>query len=276
MDNKVSTIIAEVEKARKGIAVCAVLFLALAVLCFAFSERVLLVLVRLLGKKLVSYSPEEGFIALASLSLYCAFVLMLPVAGYLLWRRLILPRVPAWRRWGGPVIAVAAALFACGVLLGYFVLLPAGIGFLVGFKNRNMRALISAKKFISFCGMMLIALGLSFEAPLSRLFPCKLGWLKPEFFRNRAVRHHDLHRPGGRHHSHARHLQHDADDDAAPGALFRLLSRRRHGRSQEGIRRHAGRFRMRTTPVPCQERWDSPRSRSNRRSSSAGRPAVVR
>jgi len=183
--NKVTTIIDEVEKARKGMAACAVLFLALAGLCFTFSERVLLVLVRLLGKKLVSYSPEEGFIALASLSLYCAFVLTLPAVGYLLWRRLVLPRVPAWRRWGGPVIAIAAALFACGAILGYFVILPAGIGFLVGFETRDVRALISAKKFISFCGTMLIALGLSFQAPLLSFFLAKLGWLKPSFFQNR-------------------------------------------------------------------------------------------
>lgn len=185
MDIKVATIIDEVEKARRGIAACAVLFLAFAGLSFAFSERMLLALVRLLGKKLVSYSPEEGFIALASLSLYCAFILTMPVAGYLLWRRTILPRVPAWRRWGGPVLAVAAALFACGVLLGYFLLLPAGIGFLVGFETRGVRALISAKKFISFCGMMLTALGLSFEAPLLAFFLAKLGWLTPGFFRNR-------------------------------------------------------------------------------------------
>ena len=185
MGNKVTAIIAEVENARKGIAACAVLFLALAGLCFSFSDRMMLVLVRLLGRKLVSYSPEEGFIALASLSLYCAFVLTLPAAGYLLWRRQILPRVPAWRRWGGPVIALAAALFSCGVLLGYFVLLPAGIGFLVGFETRGVRALISAKKFISFCGTMLIALGLSFEAPLLAFFLAKLGWLKPAFFQDR-------------------------------------------------------------------------------------------
>lgn len=185
MENRFTAIVSEVEKARKGVAACAVLFLALAVLCFSFSERVLLELVRLLGKKLVSYSPEEGFIALASLSLYCAFVLVLPVAGYLLWSGLVLPRVPAWRRWGGPVIATATALFACGVFLGYSLLLPAGIGFLVGFETRDVRALISAKKFISFCGTMLIALGLSFEAPLAAFFLAKLGWLKPDFFRNR-------------------------------------------------------------------------------------------
>jgi sec-independent protein translocase protein TatC len=181
----ITAILAEVDRARKGLAACAVLFLLLAVVCFLFSERALLVLVRLLGKKLVSYSPEEGFIALASLALYCAFVLTLPVAGYLLWRGVVLPRVPAWRRWGGPVIVVAAALFLCGALLGYFVLLPAGIGFLVGFETRDVRALISAKRFIHFCGTMLIALGLSFEAPLISFFLARLGWLKPSFFRNR-------------------------------------------------------------------------------------------
>jgi sec-independent protein translocase protein TatC len=185
LENRFTAIIAEAEKARKGLAACAVAFLVLAVACFLFSERVLLALVRLLGKKLVSYSPEEGFVALASLSLYCAFVLTLPLAGYLAWRGIVLPRFPAWRRWGGPVIVLASALFLCGVLLGYYVLLPAGIGFLVGFETRDVKALLSAKKFIHFCGGMLIALGLSFEAPLAAFFLARLGWLRPDFFRNR-------------------------------------------------------------------------------------------
>lgn len=185
LENRFTAIIAEAEKARKGVAACAVAFLVLAVLCFLFSERVLLALVRLLGRKLVSYSPEEGFIALASLSLYCAFVLTLPLAGYLVWRGVILPRVPAWRRWGVPVIVLATALFLCGVLLGYYVLLPAGIGFLVGFETRDVKALLSAKKFIHFCGGMLIALGLAFEAPLASFFLARLGVLKPDFFRDR-------------------------------------------------------------------------------------------
>jgi len=185
LENRFLTVIGEVEKARKGLAACAAAFLLLGVVCFLFSERALLVLVRLLGKRLVSYSPEEGFIALASLSLYGAFVLTLPLAGYLLWRGVVAPRVPEWRKWGGAVVAVATALFLCGALLGYFVLLPAGIGFLVGFETQDVQALISAKKFISFCGTMLIALGLSFEAPLASFFLARLGLLKPSFFRNR-------------------------------------------------------------------------------------------
>ncbi|MBE0602111.1 MAG: twin-arginine translocase subunit TatC [Deltaproteobacteria bacterium] len=173
------------EKARKGLAACLALFLGLTAACFAFSERALEVLVRLLGRNLVSFSPEEGFIALASLSVYCAFVLTLPVAGILLWRAVVLPRVPGWRKWSIPVFAAATALFFSGVLLGYHVILPAGIGFLVGFETEGVRAYISARKFISFCGGMLIALGLSFETPLLSFFLARLGWLKADFFLKR-------------------------------------------------------------------------------------------
>ncbi len=173
------------ERARKGLTACVATFFCLAFACFYFSERALAVLVRLLGRKLVSFSPDEGFIALASLSVYGAFVLTLPLAGYFLWRGVILPRIPGWRMWGVPVIVVASALFLCGALLGYFVILPAGIGFLVGFETAELRALISVKKFVHFCGGMLIALGLAFQLPLVSFFLARLGWLKTDFFRKR-------------------------------------------------------------------------------------------
>lgn len=186
LENRFTTIIAEVDKARKGLTICFGLFVGLIVVIFPFSERVLAVLVRLLGRKLVSYSPMEAFLALASLSVYCAFVLMLPLAVIFLWRQLILPRIPQLRGWGLPVFATAIGLFLSGVLLGYFVILPAGIGFLVGgFENQEMRAFISARKFIGFCGGILLALGIAFEMPLLSFFLARMGWLKPEFFRER-------------------------------------------------------------------------------------------
>ena len=231
MDNKVTTIITEVDKARKGIAVCAVLFLALTGLCFAFSERVLLVLVRLLGKKLVSYSPEEGFIALASLSLYCAFVLTLPVAGYMLWRRLILPRVPAWRHWGGPVIARRGRALRVRGAAGLF---PAAAG-----GDRLPRGVRDPRR----SGAHLreeIHLLLRDDADRPRaLLPGAAALLLPREARMAeavllpkplAARDPDLHGPRRGHHAHPRRLQHDADDDPAAGALLRLLPRRPRGR----------------------------------------------
>ncbi len=173
------------EKSRRGLAIYAGLVLVLTAASFAWSERILAVLVRLIGRKLVAYSPAEAFTALLSLAFYCGITLSLPVGAWLVWRGVVSRFAPAWRGWGAPVILTATALFASGVLLGYYVLLPSGIGFLVGFETEKVRALISARRFVSFCGAMLLALGLAFEAPLVSYFLARFGILKPSFFRNR-------------------------------------------------------------------------------------------
>ncbi len=185
MQNRLKTVIDAVDKGRRGMAVYAALVIGLTVVCFFFSEPILRFLVRLLGRKLVAYSPAEGFLALASLSLYCGITASLPAGAWLLWRGVVSHWMPAWRGWGGPVILLAMCLFLSGVLLGYFVLLPAGIGFLVGFETDKISAFISARKFISFCGGMLLALGLAFEAPLISYFLARAGWLTPKIFRKR-------------------------------------------------------------------------------------------
>jgi sec-independent protein translocase protein TatC len=183
METRFKTIIGEVERARRGLAAYAVLVVALSVACFFYSEPILRFLVRILGRKLVAYSPAEGFLTLVSLSFYCGITLSLPAGVWLLWRGAVVRWVPGWRGWGAAVILLASALFVSGVLLGYYVLLPAGVGFLVGFETEKVAALISARKFISFCGMMLLALGLCFEAPLVSYFLARVGWLTPDLFR---------------------------------------------------------------------------------------------
>lgn len=185
MENRFLDILAEVDKARKGLAVYAVLVISLTAASFAFSERILRFLARLLDRKLVAYDPSEGFFALLTIALYCGVALSLPVGAWMLWRGAVAPRLPAWKRWGGAVIGIATCLFIAGMALGYLVLLPAGVGFLVGFETPEVRALLSARKFVSFCGTMMLALGLSFEAPLVSYFLAKAGWLTPGFFRNR-------------------------------------------------------------------------------------------
>jgi len=182
VENRFLGIIAEVEKARKGLAIYAALVIVLSAVSFAYSEPILLFLVRLLNRKLVAYDPSEGFFALLTVALYCGLTLSLPIGAWMLWQGAVVPRLPAWKRWGWAVIGTATGLFFAGMALGYFVLLPAGVGFLVGFETRDVRALISARKFVSFCGTMLFALGLSFEAPLVSYFLAKVGWLTPVFF----------------------------------------------------------------------------------------------
>jgi sec-independent protein translocase protein TatC len=185
VQNRAATILDVLEKSRKGLAWYAVFVIFLTFACFFVSEPILRFLVRLLGRKLVAYSPAEGFLTLISLSLYCGITLSLPAGVWMLWRGAVSRWMPGSKGWGGPVILIATCLFLSGVLLGYYVLLPAGIGFLVSFETEKVSAFISARKFISFCGTMLLALGLAFEAPLVSYFLARAGWLTPGLFRKR-------------------------------------------------------------------------------------------
>jgi sec-independent protein translocase protein TatC len=185
LENRFLVILDEIEKGRKGLAVYALIVVALTAVSFFLSETILLFLVKLLGRKLVAYNPSEGFFAMVLIAFYCGLALSLPIGAWMLWQGAIAPRFPAWRRWGWAVIGMATCLFLTGMMLGYHVLLPAGVGFLVGFETQEVRALISARKFVSFCGAMLLALGISFEAPLVSYFLAKAGWLTTGFFRNK-------------------------------------------------------------------------------------------
>ena len=186
MEIRAAAILDVLERSRKGLAVYAVLVIGLTVASFFYSEPILRFLVRLLGRKLVAYSPAEGFLAMINLSLYCGIAASLPAGAWMLWRGAVARWMPGWRGWGWAVILIATVLFLAGGVLGYYVLLPAGIRFLVSFETENVAALISAQKFISFCGTMLLVLGLSFEAPLVSYFLARAGWLTPAMFRRRS------------------------------------------------------------------------------------------
>lgn len=183
--NRLAAVLDAVERSRRGLAIYAVLVVCLTVASFFFSEHIFRFLVRLLGRRLVAYSPAEGFLAMVNLSLYCGIAASLPAGAWMIWRGVVGRWAPDWKGWGWAVILAATALFLAGGILGYYVLLPAGIGFLVSFETEKVSALISARKFISFCGTMLLVLGLAFEAPLVSYFLSRAGWLTPAVFRKR-------------------------------------------------------------------------------------------
>lgn len=185
MENRFGGVLEEIDKARRGLAVYAAVVLALTGVSYLYAGQILTRMVALLNRQLVAYDPSEGFFATLSIALYCGIALSLPVGAGLLWNGVVAKRLPESKRWGGLVILLATLLFLAGAFLGYRVLLPAGIGFLAGFETEDFRALISARKFISFCGTILLAIGFSFEAPLVSYFLARIGWLRPSFFRNR-------------------------------------------------------------------------------------------
>jgi sec-independent protein translocase protein TatC len=182
---RVRTAVDLLEGARRALAIWILLVVLLSGACFAASERILGSLLGLLGRKLVAYDPSEPFLTLLSLSFFGGLFLSVPAAAWMLWRGISARFFPQRRRLGSAVVLAATLLFAGGAILCWRVLLPAGIGFLVGFEDEGTRAFLSARTFVSFVGTMLLALGLAFEMPLFAFFLARAGILTPGFFRRR-------------------------------------------------------------------------------------------
>ena len=70
--------------------------------------------------------------------------------------------------------------FVAGVVFGYFVLIPPGAKFLIGFGNDIAEPNIRISNFISVMTKLLFVIGLCFETPIVILFLSKIGVVSPE------------------------------------------------------------------------------------------------
>lgn len=74
-----------------------------------------------------------------------------------------------------PVMIAGYGLFLAGVALSYWVLLPVGAKFLIGFAPSNIKPMISIGEYVGFASVLLFGTGLIFEVPIVLLFLNILG-----------------------------------------------------------------------------------------------------
>jgi sec-independent protein translocase protein TatC len=84
------------------------------------------------------------------------------------------------RRYVIAVIPGATICFTLGVAFAYFALLPAALGFLLGFGDPNIRVVPTIESYVKFVSRLMIATGLIFEMPLVMFFLAKLRLVNPK------------------------------------------------------------------------------------------------
>jgi sec-independent protein translocase protein TatC len=144
------------------------------------AEPLLVLLQRLTGVELVAYGLPDVFFSFLKLALAIGLAAGMPYTLYGLLS--ILPTFfPDFSRkvllgfWVGAVL-----LFGLGILFCLKITLPYGIEFLLGFENPKIAALISVKKFVSFCLWMFLGFGLIFELPLVMMLLARVGLVGPQ------------------------------------------------------------------------------------------------
>jgi sec-independent protein translocase protein TatC len=137
----------------------------------------------LAGRKLVYTHPGDPFSILLKAAFAIGFVLALPVILYQLWAFLSPALYRHEKRVIIPVLIGAAVLFAAGVALAFFVVLPVTLRFLLGLHVQSLEPMITAGDYFGFVIGMSLAFGAVFEMPIAILALTALGIVTPQMLR---------------------------------------------------------------------------------------------
>jgi len=144
-------------------------------LAFYFAAPALLAIFQgHLGQKLAFFAVAEPFIALVKLSFFAAVFVLIPWMAYCIGQALARPFGLSPGTVAAFVIA-AWLLFYLGVAFCYFVTLPLGVKFLLGYQTAQLKPVIAVSRFVSFITLFLAGFGAIFELPLLMVFVGKVG-----------------------------------------------------------------------------------------------------
>lgn len=160
-----TSIIEGIEGVRRIVLKFLILILGLSILSYPFCEEILLILLRSYGKPLAFYKLPEAFFIRIKICLFVGVSLSAPYLFAQLWKLFGPLFVQNSRRYTVVVTFLASLLFLLGASLAYFVLLPAGINFLVSYGTDYLKPMISASRYYSFCIAIILALGFFLRCP---------------------------------------------------------------------------------------------------------------
>jgi sec-independent protein translocase protein TatC len=157
---------------------------------FAFHERIIEWLTGPLpdDKTLVTLGVTEPFTTSVKVSLIAAFAFALPVVLWQVWAFLAPAVEPHFQRTVLVFVAFATALFACGIVFMYYVVLPRALDFLTSYDDELYDIQIRASYYYTFVAFLLLAGGLAFLLPIFVLGLVRLRVLTTDRLRrNRRV-----------------------------------------------------------------------------------------
>jgi len=115
------------------------------------------------------------------LALFAALYVLMPWFIVVVWRALGKPFGVS----GGQLfffIFFTCLLFYAGTIFCYYITLPFGINFLLGFSSEELKPVISVSRFVNFTTIFILAFGLIFELPIFMVFLSKVGVFKRRFY----------------------------------------------------------------------------------------------
>lgn len=120
-------------------------------------------------------SPTEAFAVRIKLSIIVGIFASVPIIFYQAWQFIVPGLLEKEVKMVVPVIIFSTLFFALGAVFCFFLVLPIGINFLLGFQTEKLKPWIKIGDYISFVSYMTLAFGAVFELPVVSFFLGKLG-----------------------------------------------------------------------------------------------------
>jgi sec-independent protein translocase protein TatC len=174
------SIIDHLEELRRRLIVC-IIFIAIGSLASYFYAAEIVQLIAAPAGKLYYMNPTEPFFTYLRVSFFTGFLLSLPVILYQLWA-FIVPALTSNERKASIILVPASVgMFFAGLLFSYYLVLPAGVKFFMGFATESLQPMFSLGQYVSFVISFLLPFGFVFELPLLILVLAKLGIVGSKF-----------------------------------------------------------------------------------------------
>jgi sec-independent protein translocase protein TatC len=181
MDEKKLPLTAHLQELRKRLILS---FVAIGVgffVCYAFKELLFDILaapllkVMPIGGSLIFTSVAEAFFTYMKVAFIAAVILVSPFILYQIWAFVAPGLYQKEKRYVVPFVLGGSLFFAVGVLFAYFVAIPIGFKFLLGYATDFIKPLPSMKEYLSFSIKFLLAFGLVFEFPVVLVLLARIG-----------------------------------------------------------------------------------------------------
>ena len=150
-------------------------------LCYAFADSIFNILAAPLlkvmptGGSLIFISVAEAFFTYMKVAFIAGLILTSPFLLYQIWAFVAPGLYQKEKRYVIPFVLGGSLFFAVGVLFGYFVAIPVGFKFLLGYATDFIKPMPSMKEYLSFSIKFLLAFGLVFEFPVVLVLLARIG-----------------------------------------------------------------------------------------------------
>lgn len=132
------------------------------------------------NRRLLYTSPTTPFFITLKLGFIVGLLVSFPFIAYQAWAFLSPALYEHERRFVVPAIAFGTLLFAGGVALAYFWVLPFGLEILLGFYSDALDPFITIDEYLRFATGLILAFGIIFETPVVLVFLSLVGIVTPE------------------------------------------------------------------------------------------------